>query len=128
MMRKQEGLTIVEIVVTIALFGLGVAMIATLATNVQKTQQGNVQLGKAANIASGKLERLKLLTIADMPSHRAVDFRSEIESNLRATRASYTIDPVGARTDIWRAVVTVELETNGTRRSAEYVTLLYPDE
>lgn len=128
MRRRQEGLSIVEIVVTIALFGLGVAMVSVLATNTQKAQQGNVQLDRVANIAAGKMERLKLLTLADIPSHRAVDFRSEIASNLRATRANYTIDPVGARTDIWRAVVTVELETNGTRRSAEYITILYPDE
>ena len=127
-MRGQAGMSIVEVVTALALIGLGVAMLATLTVNVQKTQQANLQLSRAANIASGKLDRLRLLALTDIPANRTGDFRSEVASDLRAIRADYTIDPVGARTDLWRAAVTVELETNGMRRSVEYVTLLYPDE
>ncbi len=62
----EKGLTLVEIIVTIAIFGILLVPVLGLQSNNIKLNIGSNQQNTATNIAEGKLEELKYIDITEM--------------------------------------------------------------
>ena len=84
MIRKkpisQQGFTIVEVIVTIVVFGIGIVMLSTLISSVQYSQRNALFLDAATQAARAKIEIIRNSQYSTITN--GANFTSELPSTL----------------------------------------------
>jgi prepilin-type N-terminal cleavage/methylation domain-containing protein len=113
--RHPDGFTIVEVLVTLALFAIAIAGLTMLMTSVQQSQRNSSYLEAATNAARQKLEHIRnseFTTITD-----GADFTSELPDSLPSGKGTVAVSippnaPLSKKFD-----VTVSYKVNAVPKS-----------
>lgn len=106
---SQRGFTIVEVVVTIGVFGIGMVTLATLMASVQQSQRSARYLEVATQAARAKIEKIRNSEFDTITS--GASFTSDLPAGL----------PAGST-----GTVTVSVPANAPRSKHVDAKIVYP--
>lgn len=105
-MKKQDGFTIVELIVAIVVVGLMVVGVASLFITIQSTQRKTRLLETATRAGEKKIEELRNETANALTAGSTIDFEDELPDTLPEPREA-TVTVTEPTPDIKRVDVRI---------------------
>lgn len=112
MIEKDDGYTIVELLVAIVVIGIVVASISTLFININTFQQKTSQIDTATRAAQRKIEMLRNDNYGSLTSGQTINFTNELPDTLPKDKQGIVLvsEPTP---DIKRVDVTISFSESG---------------
>ena len=90
-LKNEKGITNIDIIVSIIIITLFVAIIATLMSNINGNSDSVERRAEATNYAINEIERLKATTFSDLVNEQINDFQTILDENDQPTGYSKKI-------------------------------------
>lgn len=123
MKQREEGFTIVELLVSIALLGITAAVISATFISIRNIQSRTLYADLATRAAQREVETLRSANYGSLTAGQTIDFTSSLPTQLPKTKNGSVVVSQPA-TDIRRVDVTVNYTTGGKQRSVVLSSLI----
>lgn len=124
MMRDVEnGFTIVELLVTIAVIGITAGSLTSMFISIRNIQQQTVYADTATRDAQREIETLRNDNYASLTPGNTIDFTSQLSGDL-PTGSTGSVQISQPATDLRRVDVTVTYKSNGNQHRTTLSSLI----
>lgn len=122
-MKKQDGFTIPELMVTIVFMGFAFIGITELYLSIQNIQEQTAYVQIASHAAQTEIESLRNGNYNSLTAGQNIDFSSALPSNLPSPRSA-TVVVSAPMTGLLRLDATVSYTYQGAQRQVELSSLI----
>ena len=121
--NRQDGFTIVELLVTIAIVGITTASLSSMFISIQSVQRKTTYVDTATRAAQREIETLRNDNYSYLTPGQTINFTNSLPSTLPGNKTG-TVQVSQPTTDLRRVDVTVTYSENGTSRSVTLSSLI----
>jgi type II secretory pathway pseudopilin PulG len=122
--QHETGFTMVEIVVVIVMFSMGIFTMGLFIGTVQGTQRNGQYLDIATNAAKDEVEQLRNSNYALLVAGQTIDFTSSLPNTLPAGKTGTAIISDPSLSNLKRVDITINYTVGSDARTVKLSALL----
>jgi prepilin-type N-terminal cleavage/methylation domain-containing protein len=121
--NSQNGFTITELLVTIAILGIFIPVLASFSSSLSTLNDRAQQISDINMTAENKIEALRSAQFTNLAVGGPVDFTAELPASVHLPRsASYTVTSVSS--NLKKISMTISYNDHGSTRTLSYATYI----